>query len=241
MNLMMKSNSDNIKKYILDIFFPNRCPFCGKVIKWNENCCEKCGEEIPFINTEHCKRCGQENCMCDEIKIHYDGCVSIVDYSGIIRDGIIRFKVDKAVNLVDVFEDRIYDRLSSMVDIGKIDVVTSVPMHKSAKRVRRYNQTDIIAKTVSNIINKPRNTRLLIKLKNNIAQHKLNSYERAKAVKGLYSSDKKCIQEVNGKVILLCDDIITTGSTLNECARILKENGAKAVYCFTIASTQLNK
>lgn len=240
MNLMMKLNSDSVKKYILDIFFPNRCPFCGKVIKWNEPCCEKCESEIPFISTEHCKRCGQEICICSDTKIYYDGCVSITDYKGVVREGIVNLKLDKAVNIVDVFKDDIYKRISQMVDISNIDIVTSVPMHRLAKQKRGYNQSDVIAKTVSKIINKHNCLRILKKSRNDIAQHELGRYERAEAVKGLFYIDRKYADEISKKTILLCDDIITTGSTLNECSRVLKENGAKAVYCFTIASTHLN-
>ncbi len=239
MNLQRKPSFDSVKKYVLDIFFPNRCPFCGKVIKWSDTCCRKCFDEIPFIVTEHCKKCGQEICICNKTNIYYDSCVSITDYSGIVREGIINFKLDKAVNLVDVFKDDIYKKLSDTIDINKIDVVTAVPMHRSTKRSRGYNQADIISKTVSKVINKPANSRLLIKQSGDIAQHKLTRLEREKAVKGLFSVNKKHIGEIDGKTILLCDDIITTGSTLNECARILKDNGARYVHCFTIASTSM--
>lgn len=240
MSLQRKTSFNNIRKYILDIFFPNRCPYCGKVIKWSDTCCEKCFSKIPFISTEHCKRCGQENCICDKTEIYYDGCVSIVDYSGIVREGIINFKLDKAVNLVDVFQDNIYKEISYMTEIDKIDIVTAVPMHKLAKRKRGYNQADIIAKTVSKIISKQSNTKLLIKTNNEIAQHELSMIERAEAVNGLFVLNKRLINEIESKAVLLCDDIITTGSTLNECARVLKSNGAKKVYCLTIASTHLN-
>ena len=240
MNLQRKLSFDSVKKYVLDIFFPNRCAFCGKVIKWSDTCCRKCFDEIPFIVTEHCKKCGQEICMCNETEIYYDGCISITDYSGIVREGIINFKLDKAVNLVDVFKDDIYKKLLSITDVNKIDVVTAVPMHRSTKRSRGYNQADIISKAVSKVINKPANSKLLIKQSSDVAQHKLNRYEREKAVKGLFSADEKHKGEIDGKTILLCDDIITTGSTLNECARILKDSGAKYVFCFTIASTRLD-
>lgn len=240
MNFLKKLSFDNLKKYIIDIFFPNRCPFCGKVIKWNEACCEKCIGEIPFISTEYCKKCGQEICICNETELYYDGCISMVYYSGIVKKGIVNFKLDKAVNLIDVFENDIYKRLSSMTVIDDIDIVTAVPMNKTAKRMRGYNQADIIAKRVSKIINKPATADVLIKSRNDIIQHELNRHERAKAVKGLFSASAKHISGIDGKVILLCDDVTTTGSTLNECAYILKQHGAKAVYCFTIAYTQLN-
>ena len=236
-----KLSFDNIKKYIIDIFFPNRCPFCSRVIKWNEACCEKCIDEIPFISTEFCIKCGKEDCICNETKQYYDSCVSMVYYSGIVKKGIVNFKLDKAVNLIDVFENDIYKKLSQMIRICDIDMVTSVPMNKSAKLNRGYNQADIIAFKVSKIINKPAKADVLIKSRNDIMQHELNRYERAKAVKGLFSVNAKHSSDIDGKVILICDDVTTTGSTLNECAYILKQHGAKAVYCFTIAYTQLNK
>lgn len=241
MNLQKKLILNNIKKYVLDIFFPNRCPFCGKVIKWNENCCEKCFAEIPYITTEYCKKYGKENCICSEVQISYDGCASVTYYSGIIKDGIVKFKTDKALNLVDVFESDLYNNLNRITDISNIDFVTFVPMNKSAKHSRGYNQAEVIAGKISKSICKPVISDILIKSKNDIIQHELNRNERRMMVKGLFDFNRKFIKAVKGKNILLCDDIITTGSTLNECASVLKQNGAESVYCITIASTQLVK
>lgn len=241
MDLQKKLTLNNIKKYVLDIFFPNRCPFCGKVIKWNENCCEKCFAEIPYITTEHCKKCGKENCICSEVQISYDGCTSVTYYSGIIKDGIVRFKTDKALNLVDVFESDMYNSLNKITDISKIDFVTFVPMNKSAKRSRGYNQAEVIAGKLSKIMCKPVISDILIKYRNDIIQHELSRNERKMIVKGLFGFNCKFLKAVKGKNVLLCDDVITTGSTLNECASVLKQNGAESVYCITIASTQLVK
>ncbi len=239
MDLMKKSTLNNLKKYILDIFFPNRCPFCGRIIKWNENCCEKCIKEIPYITSTTCLKCGKENCICNDVRINYDGCVSVAYYEGIIKKGILGLKIEKAFNLIDVFEKEIDQKISEMIPFGEIDFVTSVPMHKSVKRTRGYNQSDIIAKKASEIIKKPAVFDVLIKTEKDIVQHNLAGSERKQAVKGLYRINSKCAGEVSGKTILLCDDIITTGSTLNECAKALKKSGAKAVYCFTVASTKL--
>lgn len=241
MNSQKKLIFDNIKRYMLDIFFPNRCPFCDKIIKWNENCCEKCFEEIPYIDTDHCRICGQESCICKEVEVHYDGCVSIVYYKDIIKNGMVKFKTDKALNLVDVFESDIYKKLGEMIDVNVIDVVTSVPMNKFSKRERGYNQADIIAKKISKNIKKPLISDLLIKTKDNIRQHELTGRERRLIVKDLFKGNQRYTKEIRGKTVLLCDDIITTGSTLNECASVLKQYGAKAVYCITIASTKLTR
>lgn len=238
MALQKKLSLTDIKKYILDIFFPNRCPFCSKIIKWNELSCESCIDEIPFINTEHCKICGKDNCLCNEVKIYYDGCVSAVYYDGIIKKGIVNLKINKACNLADFFKDEIYKRLSETLSIDDIDFVTSVPMNKSAKRERGYNQAEIIAKKVSELVRKPVISDILIKSRNDIIQHELNRQDRENLIKGMYELNSNRVNNINGKVILLCDDVITTGSTLNECAKILKQNGAKAVYCATIASTR---
>lgn len=239
MALQKNLSWSNVKKYVLDIFFPNRCPFCGRIIKWNESCCDKCNDAIPYINTEYCKKCGKENCMCNEVELYYNGCVSVSYYSGIIKNGILKFKLDKATNLVDVFENDIYKRLCELLDINDIDVITSVPMNKSSKRERGYNQAEIIAKLISKRIKKPMISDILIKSKDDIIQHELSRKERAISVKGLFKANDKFINKIKGKTVLLCDDIITTGSTLNECAYMLKQHGAKAVYCITIASTQL--
>ena len=115
----------------------------------------------------------------------------------------------------------------------KFDCITYVPLRPERKRSRGYNQSECIASDISSIINVPCEE-LIFKIKSNHIQHELDFSSRIENVKGVYAVKNE--QAVKGKIILLCDDIITTGSTLRECAKTLLESGAKEVYCCVIAS-----
>ena len=105
-------------------------------------------------------------------------------------------------------------------------------MHKVKKRLRGYNQSTLIARDISKTINL-RYEELLVKNKKNKVQSKLKKSDRIENVKNVYSVINK--EKIINKNIIIFDDIYTTGSTLNECARVLKNNGAKNIIVFTIA------
>ena len=119
----------------------------------------------------------------------------------------------------------------------KIDYITSVPLYSSRKRDRGYNQAEILSKSIGKKVNITYKN-LLKKDKINLQQHMLSYDKREENVKNVYSAKRKDI--INGSKILICDDVITTGSTLKECCRILYENGASKVLGITTASTKVN-
>jgi ComF family protein len=108
-------------------------------------------------------------------------------------------------------------------------------MAKKNKSERGYNQAEVLAKFISKEINKPFNNKILKKIKKDLSQHKLTYTERREAVKGAY--DINFSNYIKGKTVLICDDVITSSATLNECSRILKQHGARKVICAVIATT----
>ena len=110
------------------------------------------------------------------------------------------------------------------------DVITCVPLSKRRKNDRGYNQAELLARSVSKNLGIPY-SELLRKVVNNKVQHKENARERKINVYGVY--DLIDGVDVNGKTVLLVDDVKTTGSTLNECAKMLKMHGAEKVFVVT--------
>lgn len=117
---------------------------------------------------------------------------------------------------------------------GSYDIISAVPIHKKRKHDRGYNQSELIAKelakNIPNIIYK----NILKKTINNQRQSELKKEERLENVKNVYQIQNR--QIIENKRIVLFDDIYTTGSTVNECSRVLKENGAKEILVLTLAS-----
>ena len=117
-----------------------------------------------------------------------------------------------------------------------IDGIISVPIHWKRERERGFNQVDIIANEISKICKIPLIKNVLIRTKNTKPQFNLNKTKRIENINGAFDIIDKT--KILGKNILLIDDIYTTGTTLKECIKILKENGAENVYYFTLASTK---
>ena len=112
------------------------------------------------------------------------------------------------------------------------DVVTFAPMSAKAKRNRRYNQAQLLANAFCDLLQIAEPIEALVKTKETAPQEKLTKTERKQNLVGAY----KINADVKGKVVLVIDDVKTTGSTLNECAKVLKRAGATTVICLTVAS-----
>lgn len=221
-------------KMLVDFIFPNRCPCCDKFIKWDKLICDDCISNFPVIEEKICIKCGKTTCIC-ETKPHYDYCFAVTYYEGIIKEGIIKLKLKNGINFAEYFANQLSQILIENEVINTIDIVTAVPMAKKNKSERGYNQAEVLAKFISKEINKPFNNKILKKIKKDLSQHKLTYTERREAVKGAY--DINFSNYIKGKTVLICDDVITSSATLNECSRILKQHGARKVICAVIATT----
>ncbi len=117
--------------------------------------------------------------------------------------------------------------------MNSYDIISAVPIHKKRENERGYNQSELIAKELAKNIKELKYQKTLKKIKNNSKQSLLTQEERSQNVKGVYEIQNKEIIE-NKKIILL-DDIYTTGSTVNECSKVLKANGAKEILVISLA------
>ena len=117
--------------------------------------------------------------------------------------------------------------------IKSYDIIVPVPIHKKRKNERGYNQSELIAKEIAKNIKEIKYQNPLKKIKNNERQSELKKYQRKQNVKNVYEIQKK--QIIQDKRIILFDDIYTTGSTVNECAKILKQNNVREILVLTLA------
>ena len=209
---------------IISVIFPNRCPYCNKIIGSGLTECEDCFKEL---------------CKTPKIS-HTDAgiiCISPFFYDSKVRQSILKYKFRGVA-----FNARSYAKaMCSAVESAGIkddfDIITFVPLSKSRERERGFNQSRKVAEIVADCLNKPCRA-LLEKTKNNKNQHDLNLIERRENVKGVYSVCKN--EDVKGMRILLIDDIVTTGNTMSECCNVLKDNGAENVICMSIATATLD-
>ena len=154
-------------------------------------------------------------------------------YDGLIRNLILKYKFNEKPYLYKSFIKFFEIYQKEYVQFDFYDIIVPVPISKKRLKTRGYNQSYLIAKEISKILNIKLENDILAKQKDNIAQSTLNKSEREENVKCVY----KLVNEnkVKNKKILLIDDIYTTGSTVNECSKILTNAGAKKIDIFTIA------
>lgn len=226
----------DLRENALDKLFPRRCPLCGAILMPNERVCGGCSDELEFINPPVCKKCGRPifDCACDDEASYYDRCVSPFVYTKSIRRGMHRFKFSNAPVAADFFAKFMAVAVSREYSREHVDIITCVPMHPSDLRKRGYNQAALLARSVADHLDLPVYTNVIAKISQNSVQHSLTRAERRKNVGGVYHVVRP--NQIAGRTVLICDDIITTGSTLSECARVLKEAGARRVLCVTAAA-----
>ena len=226
---------DIVKEKVADLLFPRRCPLCGALINSNERICSKCSKDVEFIRRPICRICGRPlySCNCRKGEYAFVRNVSPLVYTKSAKKGIHRMKFRNSPNSCVYFGKLMANVVcSEYLDGGvRFDCVIGVPMFREDYLNRGYNQAVLLAKTVSEETEIPLISKAIIKTQKTRPQHTLSFIERRRNLEGAFRVVRP--EMIRGKTVLLCDDVTTSGNTLNECSLSLLEAGAKAVYCVT--------
>ena len=208
------------------LLFSNRCRVCGKVTAVNLDICENCSVEKFRIseNAIAAKSTSNKN---------YDRITSPFYYTGNIKTCIQNFKYKGFKRAADFLSAEMIKVLERDFADEEVDYITCVPVTRRRRRQRGYNQDELLLKEIAKAFNLKSAPKLLIKTKNTPTQVNLKMNERKSNLKGAFRANDKF--HLENKTILLCDDVKTTGSTLDECSKTLKKAGAKRVICVTCA------
>lgn len=209
-----------------EYFYPNVCGFCGKLID-SGFICVNCMKEIPYEGFSYIPF-NQSFCF-DELYCNYS-------YEGIIRSKILDYKFKHKKYLSKTFAEGMIYRFKKIKP--NFDLIVPVPVHRTRKMERGYNQSELIAKILAKEVGIECNAKVLKKIKRNLKQSKLNKEQRISNVKNIFEIRRS--NEIKGKTVLLIDDIYTTGATANECSRVLKKAGATKVIVYTVAKATVN-
>lgn len=218
--------------------FPQRCIFCGRIVTDGKLICKLCTAEHLVIAGEICKFCGLEKsrCSCGQKKHYYERKIACVYYDGGVKCGIARFKFYRHTMLATDYGQIMAHNIQSKFSDIVLDYIVPVPMHPWNRWKRGYNCTELLAEEISRNIGIPVLADGLYKKRRNKIQKRLKYAQRTANVLDAFSSKQS--EKLQGKTILLIDDICTSGATLNECAKILKLYGAKKVYAATFAAAR---
>ncbi len=209
---------------IIDYLFPQVCGICGKLNK--NSLCKKCELKLKKIGKEEIQPINKE-------EFYFEEHIYLFKYEGIIRQLIIDYKFNEKSYLYKTFVNFLLKNEKIFEKIKTYDTIIPVPISKQRKRQRGYNQSAIISKEISKHAKLQYNDKILIKSKNIIEQSKLNKQERIKNIQGVY--DLKNREIIKNKKILLIDDIYTTGSTVKECSKVLRQAEPRKIGIFTLA------
>jgi len=225
-----------ISEYFLRLLFPPRCICCDTVLPVNvrREICDECEKDIKYLSQfEHaCSRGSSIGRV-----------YSVFEYEGGIRKAIHRLKFGDTPHNAKVLVDLSYPALESLLigksvckTCSKYDIIIPAPLHPKRKRQRGYNQSEIIASRLSHHLKIPVLKNILVKKVNTLPQSRLTREERLRNLIGVFCVNRPGL--VSGRRILLVDDIMTTGSTLEQCAGALVDAGAAKVDAYVVAVRQ---
>ena len=220
--------------WIANLFFPRRCCLCGKVVEWHQTMCADCRLDAPFVLPPVCELCGrgEDYCACRKRHRNFDRCVMPFYYDGLGESGIDQLKNAADCTVADGLAAEMAEVMRREYGGIHFDCVMPVPQYKSDERKKGYNPAAMLAQVLSCRTGIPYVVGLR-KLFHTTPQKELRAVARSGNLLGAFTVDEP--QMANDKTVLLVDDTITTGSTLDECAKMLKIYGAREVYAVTAA------
>jgi len=211
------------RDWVLDLLFPPKCPFCGRV-RDGRGICPDCRRELPWTEDP------------DQVRLLPGGlrCAAPLWYEDLAREGLLRYKFRGGYSAAEYIGPLIAQCAAEHLG-GEFDAVTWVPVSRKRLRRRGYDQAELLAKAACRLWD-VRPERMLRKVVDNPAQSgTADAAARRRNVQGVYRAEEEAVR---GKRVLLIDDIVTTGSTLCACAETLREAGAERVVCAAAARTR---
>jgi len=233
---------------VVSLLFPAGCRICEKLLTSASRVpiCEECLDSFPRIPEKACEICGQPMqafaareserliCrVCADNTYAFERARSYALYEGALVRAILLLKFERIGPLGAWFAERLTEVVRKESDVLEADVVVPVPLHRDRERERGYNQADMVAKPLAKKLRLPHQTALLMRTRPRPDKQVLSFEERWESVRGAFATRPG--SQVDNRRVLLVDDVLTTGATLDACARALREAGAKSVIGLTVA------
>jgi ComF family protein len=231
--ILSNSELNKIIKIIFDFIFPRICLSCNTKLNLDESViCNSCKNTIKIVPQEFLKLEYLKKFHNDLIIDDFESCF-LFEKEKVLQKVLHSYKYENKIYVGKFLGDLIYSNLEKFIKAWDGDLIIPVPLHSLKKAERGYNQSYYIAKQVAKRLEIPIDKKLLKRRRYTQSQTKMNLIERKENVKNAFMlKDKK---KIFGKKIILVDDVITTGATIGECAKVLKENGAIKIFALSVA------
>lgn len=190
--------------------------------------CKRCGKPIRYAEHEFCHDCGKN-------AFSYEQGKSVWLHKGVVKWSIYQFKYYNRRIYGKFYAEEMYRLYKDKLKEWQIDLIVPIPLHRSRRRKRGYNQAEIIAKHLGKLSGIQVDCKCVKRVTNTKPQKELNDKERKKNLRNAFCAHR-CFDNIRN--VLLIDDIYTTGNTLDSVARVLKEKGVKKVCFLTISIGQ---
>jgi len=227
---------------LLDFLIPPRCGCCGEPVTKAHTLCASCFAKLRFITSPYCQICGRPfefdimgECVCAkclEKRPVFLKARAAVQYDDISKEILLPFKHADREDLVPLMVKLMKHSADEL--ISETDIIVPVPLHRWRLLKRKYNQAALLAAQLSKLYHKPCLPQALKRTRATASQGHLGPTQRKQNVTGAFAVTKPNL--IKGKRILLVDDVLTTGATANECAKVLLKAGATQVCLLTFAS-----
>jgi ComF family protein len=249
--VILKSAIDSLAS----VLFPAPCAICGQTLTTASRIpvCEPCLHELERIAHPMCVCCGRPlvaspssqavadgslsasgvelRCrLCRANFYAFDGARSFAVYNRALSEAILLLKYEQVTSLAGWFGARLAE--IALEAEWHVDVVVPVPLHRDRRRERGYNQAELIARTVARRLKLRLDAKFLVRIKPRPPQLVLSRAEHWRSVRGAYATQQG--MKIDNLRVLLLDDVLTTGATLDACSRVLKKAGASAVFGLTV-------
>jgi ComF family protein len=226
----------------ISLFFPPHCAGCAVRVESGQDFCPVCAATIEFIKPPRCQICSQpfdgmsgefECPNCRGTAFHFDCAVSVVRSRRVIRELIHRVKYNREIWIMKILGRILLQGLAdSRLSGQEFDAIVPVPLHSKRLREREFNQAALLAGQLSRAAGTPMRE-VLVRSRYTGTQTTLDRVERRQNLRNAFSLRKNV--DVTDQNLLLIDDVLTTGSTLDACAAVLLEQGAESVRALTLA------
>lgn len=238
----------HLLKGILGLLFPRSCVGCGVADPTPlPHLCRDCLMELHPICDPFCRRCGRpawglidgdyECSFCRETRPAFDSARSVMLFEGVLAEMIRMLKYRSALWLATDLAAFLQHGWETFFPADSFDIITYVPLHAWRRRLRGYNQAALLARGLGKSDRRALVRSCLIRTVPTASQTRLTASQRLTNVRGAFAVRISSRKWVEGKRILLVDDVVTTGATASECARALKAAGAQKVHVLTVART----
>ncbi|MCI8408409.1 MAG: ComF family protein [Lachnospiraceae bacterium] len=229
-----------IAEVLINMVYPPRCPLCGAIIKESKRlACDSCYKELEYVEEPRCKCCSKaiedeeaEYCYdCSRKEFYFESGIALWNYSSQMKKSLAMFKYQNRKEYGKFYGEEFVRVYGDVLKSLEPDALIPVPVHWTRYIERGYNQAAIIANQIGKRIQIPVVEDFLVRTKKTIAQKHLDDKGREQNLQGAFAvSEKWKKNEHKMECVVIIDDIYTTGSTINTCAKVLKKEGVKEIY-----------